>query len=79
MSDKYKPQFILSSKVKALFLGPNGEKIRIAGDAKDKVMQYLDEKVKEGVQELIQKLPTKSKGAKKGELKRLTLQPDDFQ
>ena len=41
-------------------------------------MEYLDIKVREGVEELIDKLPTKSKGEKKGELKRITINSSDF-
>ncbi len=41
-------------------------------------MEYLDNKVKEGVVELIERLPKKSKGEHKGELKRITIQDEDF-
>ncbi|GAB4320543.1 MAG: hypothetical protein Kow0069_24530 [Promethearchaeota archaeon] len=65
--------------MRALFVGPNGEKIRIAGEVKDAVMKYLDEKVKEAVDALIAKLPTKSKGKEKGQLKRVTIKPEDLE
>ncbi|MHA1734502.1 MAG: hypothetical protein ACTSU5_21395 [Promethearchaeota archaeon] len=78
MPEDYKAQFVLSSKIKTLFVGPNGEKVRISGAAKSLVLKYLDDKVKEGVQELIDKLPKKSKGKNKGLLKRITIQAEDF-
>ena len=77
MSATYKAKWILSSKVRTLF-EYEGQKIRISGDAKDKVMAYLDKMVEDGVKELIDKLPKKSKGAQKGELKRITLQAEDL-
>ncbi len=74
----YKPKWILSSKVRSLFI-VEGQKLRISGEAKDKIMEYLDKAVEKGVKELIDKLPKKSKGPEKGELKRITLQLDDLQ
>lgn len=77
----YKAKYIRSSIVKELFVVKQGNdeiKIRISANAKDKVMEYLDQKVAEGVQELIEKLPKKSKGDSKGELKRITILPEDF-
>lgn len=73
----YKPKWVLSSKVRTLF-EYQGQKIRISGDAKDKVMEYLDKAVEKGVLDLIDKLPKKSKGPQKGELKRITLQAEDL-
>jgi len=73
----YKPKWILSSKVRGLFVFED-QKVRISGDAKDKVMEYLDKAVEKGVKELIDKLPKKSKGPEKGELKRITLQLEDL-
>jgi histone H3/H4 len=54
------------------------QKIRIAGDAKDKVAEYLDKAVEAAVKEIISKLPRKSKGEGKGSLKRITIQAEDF-
>ncbi|MHA1820349.1 MAG: hypothetical protein ACTSU2_15045 [Promethearchaeota archaeon] len=73
----YKAKYVRTSIVKSLFV-EGDTKIRISADAKDKVWEYLDKKVEEGVKELINKLPRKSKGEKKGELKRITISPDDF-
>ena len=73
----YKAKYIRSSIVKELFV--EGEtKIRISADAKDKVYEYLDKKVEEAVKVLIDKLPRKSKGDSKGELKRITILPEDL-
>lgn len=78
----YKPKWILSSKVRQLFVEDvNGEevKIRIAGNAKPMVYEYLDSAVEKAVQDLIDKLPKKQKGPQKGEFKRITLQKDDIE
>jgi len=78
----YKVKYIRSSIVKKeLFVhkeGKNKIKIRISAGAMDKVMEYLDNKVEEGVNELIEKLPQKTKGEHKGELKRITILETDF-
>lgn len=74
----YKAKYIRVSKIKDLFV-EGEQKIRISSDAKDLVHEYLDGKVEEGVKELIDKLPRKSKGKNKGELKRITLMPKDFE
>lgn len=73
----YKAKYIRVSKIGDLF-SEGDQKIRISSDAKEKVHEYLDSKIEEGVKELIDKLPRKSKGKQKGELKRITLMPDDF-
>lgn len=73
----YKSKYIRTSIVKELFVFEE-TKIRISADAKEKVFEYLDGKVKEGVIELIEKLPRKTKGEHKGKLKRITLLSDDF-
>jgi len=73
----YTAKYIRVSKIKELFI--EGEtKIRISGEAKDKVHEFIDLAVGVAVKELIDKLPRKSKGASKGELKRITIQLDDF-
>ncbi|HMF33189.1 MAG TPA: hypothetical protein VKK79_17320 [Candidatus Lokiarchaeia archaeon] len=77
MPANYKPKWVLSSKVRTLF-EYQGQKIRISGEAKDKVMEYLDKAVEKGVVDLIDKLPKKTKGPQKGELKRITLQAEDL-
>ena len=78
----YKVKYIRSSIVKKeLFVHKQGKqsiKIRISAGAMSKVMEYLDNKVDEGVKELIAKLPTKTKGEHKGELKRITILEEDF-
>lgn len=81
MAGDYKAKWILSSKVRQLFVGKKGGediKIRIAGDAKPLIYKHLDEAVENAVQELIDKLPRKQKGPNKGEFKRITIQPDDL-
>lgn len=73
----YQAKFVRVSKIKELLV--EGEtKIRIAGEAKEKVAEYLDKAVEKAVKELIDKLPRKSKGDSKGELKRITIQAEDF-
>lgn len=74
----YTARFIRVSKIRDLLI--EGEtKIRVAGDAKDNVYEYLDKAVEAAVKELINKLPRKSKGQSKGELKRITIQRQDFE
>ena len=73
----YTAKYIRVSKIKELFV-EGDTKIRISGEAKDKVHEYIDEAVAKAVKELIDKLPRKSKGSSKGELKRITIQVDDF-
>ena len=73
----YTAKYIRVSKIKELFI-EGQTKIRISGEAKDKVHEYIDLAVGAAVKELIDKLPRKSKGSSKGELKRITIQLDDF-
>jgi hypothetical protein len=74
----YQAKYVRISKIKELLI-EEGTKIRISGEAKEKVAEYLDTKVAEAVKALIDKLPRKSKGEKKGDLKRITILPEDFQ
>ena len=74
----YTAKYIRISKIRELLI--EGEtKIRIAGDAKEKVAEFLDLAVGAAVKEIINKLPRKSKGSSKGELKRITIQAADFE
>lgn len=73
----YTAKFIRVSKIKELFIEGN-TKIRISGNAKEKVYKYLDDAIGIAVKELIDKLPRKSKGSSKGDLKRITIQEEDF-
>lgn len=74
----YDVKYIRSSKIKELFK-VNKQSIRISAEAKELVYKYLDNKVKEGVEEILNKLPRKTKGDSKGELKRITVFPSDFE
>ncbi len=74
----YDVKYIRSSKIKDLFK-VNKQSIRISAEAKDMVYKFLDDKVKEGVEEILNKLPRKTKGDSKGELKRITIFPSDFE
>jgi len=74
----YEAKYIRVSKIRDL-LAEGDTKIRVAGDAKDKVNEYLDKAVEAAVKDLIEKLPRKSKGTGKGELKRITIQIQDFE
>jgi hypothetical protein len=77
MSEKYIAKYVRMSIVKELLVY-NDTKIRIAGEAKGKVAEFLDQAIAKAVKEMINKLPRKSKGDNKGELSRITLQADDF-
>lgn len=78
MAEPYKAKYVRTSIIKELFVYGD-QKIRISAEAKDKVYQFLDKAVEDGVKELIAKLPTKSKGDSKGELKRITILLEDLQ
>ncbi len=71
----YKSKFLMKSRIDEYFskLG-----IRRAGDAKDSVLKWLDKKVEDNIQEIIDALPKKSKGKSKGELKRKTIMVEDI-
>ncbi len=73
----YTAKYVRVSKIRDLLI-EGEQKIRIAGDAKAKVAEFLDKAVENAVKELISKLPRKSKGDSKGELKRFTIQAQDF-
>jgi hypothetical protein len=77
MSEAYQAKYVRISKIKELLIEEQ-TKIRISGEAKGAVAKYLDEAVEKAVKELIDKLPRKSKGDKKGELKRITINLEDF-
>ncbi len=74
----YQAKYVRVSKIRELLI-EGDTKIRVAGDAKEKVNEYLDLAVGAAVKELIDKLPRKSKGSSKGELKRITIQVQDFE
>ncbi len=74
----YQAKFVRVSKIRDLLV-EGDVKIRVAGDAKEKVNEYLDKAVAAAVKDLIDKLPRKSKGSSKGELKRITIQVQDFE
>jgi histone H3/H4 len=73
----YQAKYVRVSKIKEL-LKEGEQKIRIAGEAKEKVAEYLDKAVETAIKDIINKLPRKSKGDSKGELKRITIQAEDF-
>jgi hypothetical protein len=73
----YTALYVRVSKIKELLV-EGDTKIRVAGEAKEKLAEYLDNAVKAAVKEIINKLPRKSKGEGKGELKRITIQAEDF-
>lgn len=80
-STKYSAKYVRISKLKPLFVEErNGsvQKIHISKDAKEVVAKYLDDAVAKAITEIIAKLPRKEKGDNKGELKRITIQADDF-
>ena len=74
----YTAKYIRVSKIRELLI-EDEQKIRIAGDAKDLVYEFLDKAVAAGCKDLIDKLPRKSKGSNKGELKRITITKADFE
>ena len=77
MAEAYKTLYVRTTKVKEL-LQEGDTKIRIAADAKNLVMRFFDAAVEQAAKDLIDKLPRKSKGANKGQFRRITLQENDF-
>ena len=73
----YTAKYIRVSKVKELFYNKE-QQIRISGEAKADIWKFLDDYVAKGVQELISRLPRKSKGDRKGELSRITLTKEEL-
>lgn len=74
---EYTAKYIRISKIRDLLV-EGDTKIRVAGDAKDQLAEFLDKAVEKAAKELIDKLPRKSKGTEKGQLKRITIQAEDF-
>lgn len=74
----YTAKYIRVSKVKELFKDKD-QQIRISGEVKADVWKFLDDYVTKGVQELISRLPRKSKGDHKGELVRITISKEELQ
>ena len=73
----YTAKYIRISKIRDLLV-EGDTKIRVSGDAKDNLAEYFDKAMEKAVKELIDKLPRKSKGTEKGQLKRITIQTEDF-
>ncbi len=73
----YKTKYVRSTKLRDVLI-EDEKKIRISAEAKDLVYKYFDKAVEQAAKDLIDLLPRKSKGKSKGELKRITLQEDDF-
>lgn len=74
----YIVKYVRISKLKDL-LKDGGTSIRIAGDAKAKVAEFIDTAVADAVKELIKKLPRISRGENAGKLSRVTIQAKDFE
>ncbi|MHA1144330.1 MAG: hypothetical protein ACTSRW_06290 [Candidatus Helarchaeota archaeon] len=68
------------TRVKPLFRGVyegNETKLNVAGDAVEKIIEYLEGKLKAGIQEIVDSMPKKSKGDHAGELVRKTIKVAD--
>ena len=74
MSDKGN-QFVRATYVKNAL---KNENLRLSSNAKDALLEYLNNKVLEGIQEIKAKMPTFTKGPRKGELKRTTIKLEDL-
>lgn len=73
----YAAKYVRISKIKELLIHDD-QKIRVSGDAKEKLAEYLDNAIENATIEMINKLPRKTKGEGKGQLKRITFQVEDF-
>lgn len=75
-----KKNLIYWTRVKPLFLGTyeaKQTKLNVAGAAVDPIITFLEEKIKEGVEEVIKAMPRKTKGEHKDELIRKTIKASD--
>jgi hypothetical protein len=54
-------------------------KLHVSGDTKEIFVEFFDNMIKEAVKQLIDKIPRKSKGDEKGELKRITIFREDIE
>lgn len=75
-----KANLLYWTRVKPLFRGvyeTKETKLNVAGDAVEKIVEYLEGKIKEGVDEIVAGMPTKSKGEHAGELVRKTIKAAD--
>ena len=73
----YQSKYIRVSKIRAL-LREGNVLIRIARNAWNLLICYLDNKIIESINLIINNMPRKIKGENVGELKRITIQIDDF-
>ena len=79
MSEENKA-LIYWTRVKPLFRGVyEGEetKLNVSGAAVDPIIGYLEERIKEALDEIMVAMPRKTKGEHEGELIRKTIKPND--
>ncbi|MHA1766270.1 MAG: toll/interleukin-1 receptor domain-containing protein [Promethearchaeota archaeon] len=71
-------RYLYIGKIRSELLFDGDIKIRLSKDAKDLFDQLIGTRIKNGVRELINRLPRSTKGQSKGELKRITIMVKDF-
>ena len=71
-------RYLYIGKIKSELLFDGDIKIRLSSNVKNLFGQFITGKVNNTVKELISKLPRRSKGQSKGELKRITIMVKDF-
>ena len=74
---KYQSKYIRVSKIRAL-LREGNIIIRVARNAWNLLIYHLDKKVTEGIKQIIDNMPRKVKGDRKGQLRYITIQKKDF-
>lgn len=71
-------KYIMKRRVRELLVTEKGEKLHITRKALAALYQYLDEVVESHVKGIINKLPRKTRGEKKGMLARKTIKYEDI-
>lgn len=74
-TEAQKKEFVRPTYVHRAF---TDEGLRVAKEARPKIMEILNKKIKEDIELIKKQLPTFIKGEKKGEKRRITIKPGDL-
>ena len=80
MSEEKSGKLIYWTRIKPKFRGvydSNEVKLNVAGDAVEKIVEFLEGKLMQGIEEIVDAMPKKSKGEHAGELVRKTIKVAD--
>lgn len=74
-SDEQRQKFVRPTYVHQAF---TEEGLRVSKDARPKIIEILNKKIKEDIEAIKSQIPTFTKGEKSGEKKRITIKPEDI-